>query len=763
MREGKDYPMSSKDESLVKLEKLFEGIVSIQGVAILVFNSELELVWINEIAEELAPASKDELIGKKMVDLVPNIEETDRHEKYLQTLKDGKTRFTSFVNEYIPGPKGTGLYEHLQISKVEDHLVLFAREIKEEVQLKTITDTLLSAYPAHVFVKNTDLEYIAVNDACATFHGFTKETIIGKTDYDLFPKDIADDIRKDDKRIIKENIIFENVERPLFNLKNDALWILATKAPLKDAYGKTIGLFGISTDITSMKTTESQLKLLSAAMHQTEDTIVVTDAEGTIQYVNPAFEKTTGYKMEDAIGKNPSILQSGTHSQKFYETLWKTITSGSTWTGHFTNKRADGKIYEENATISPVKNCDGEITNFVGVKRDVTKEMKLEAQLRQAQKMEAVGRLAGGIAHDFNNILTAILGYGGMVLTTLPKNDPNRKKVEEIVKAGKRAEALTRQLLMFSKQQMIRKEKLNVNSIIRKMRGLLRPITGESVNLKINLAKKLCPVFSDPGQIEQIVVNLLVNAKDALEGEKDGTIEISTAHHTQQDLFSDGNFVAHPGQYVQISVEDNGEGMDSDTLERIFEPFFSTKGTKGTGMGLATVYGIVKQHGGFITIASERKKGSVFKVFVPAIAGQARSFDSETGGGEEAEINFGEGKVLIVEDEEAVLSMAASILELAGYTVETALSGEEAVEKFNKNVDLILSDVVLEGMNGLELVTKLRKTNPDLKALFMSGYAGEVVEKIDLRLPENFFIAKPFTLEGLTLAVHDAVKADVGT
>jgi len=648
----------------------------------------------------------------------------------------------------------------LHTMRVDKHLVIVIRKADKELEREAILHSLLSSHPAHIFVKDSEFQYIMVNDTCAGFHGFSRDEIVGKTDYDLFPGHVADEIREVDASILNEGKTFNNIERPLYNMKGDAIWVLTTKAPLKDSKGNIIGIFGISADITEERAARLQLSLLSEAIHQTGDTVVVTDTDGVIQYVNPAFERTTGYEAEEAIGKKPSILKSGRHHEKFYKTLWDTITNGECWSGHFVNKRADGTFYEEDATISPVKNDAGEITNFVGVKRDVTLELEMEMKLRQASKMQAIGRFAGGIAHDFNNVLTAILGYGGMLLSTTPEDDPNRKKIEEIVKAGKRAEALTKQLLAFSKRQTISKTKLDINQVIEDMKGLLLPITGKEVTLDFHFGKKLPPAFADLTQVEQVILNLVINAKDALEGKEDGHVTVVTAKQCLEDIFSDGNFVAYPGQYVKISVEDNGLGMDKNTLSRVFEPFFSMKGSKGTGMGLSSVYGIVKQHRGYIIVSSEVGKGSTFDVFLPAMASHVDTVGNAKVKQVGETLQHGEGKILVVEDEEAVLSLAAAILSFAGYDLETVFSAEEAMKKFKElggEIDLLLTDVVLDGMSGLELAERLRILRPDLRILFMSGYVGKVVEQIDMKHPDNYFIAKPFTMESLTLAVGEAI------
>ncbi len=738
----------------------FENFLNVFPVGVAVFDSELKCVWVNEKTCEITGKSVSDIIGKTLLELSPGVEKSSRYEKYLKTLEDGKRRHVVFQYEPVNSSSGKLLIASLDILRIDGHLVLLMRETSTDAKQNIVMNALLSSYPAHILVKGTDFTYKIVNNACAQFHGHKPEEIIGKTDYDIFPKNIADEIREDDKKVLAGRVI-ENRERPLYNAMGDTMWALSTKTPLKDDDGKVVGIFCISIDITNRKTVEAELTLLSAAVHHAKDTIVVTDTDGTIQYVNPAFTKITGYSLEEAVGQNPSVLKSGEHSDDFYKELWETITGGASWSGHFINKRRNGELYEEDATISPVKNEDGEITNFIGVKRDVTKEVELERQLQHTNRMEAIGRLTGGVAHDFNNILTAILGYGDILLNSMPEDDPNRAKVREIVKAGKRAEALTKQMLIFSRKQIVKKTKFNVNSIVKGMRSMLSPVLGENVEFRVILAEHLPPIMADATQIEQTVLNLVINSKDALDYHKRGKITISTSLHDLESEFNDGDFLAKPGQYVRISVEDNGSGMDKTIMGHMYEPFFSSKTDKsGTGMGLSTVYGIVRQYDGYITVSSEIGKGTVFNVHLPAATDSSMAFKEETHKVVTGKFTCGSGKVLIVEDEATVLDLAATILQSSGYKVETALSASDAEKIFHDldgEVDLILSDVILTDANGVDLVEKLRKVKPELRALFMSGYVGDAVDRLDERVPGSYFLAKPFSINSLTAAVSEAL------
>ena len=344
------------------------------------------------------------------------------------------------------------------------------------------------------------------------------------------------------------------------------------------------------------------------AIGQAAEAVVITDEEGIIQYVNPAFEKTTGYSSLEAFGENPSILKSGQQDEEFYRDMWQIISNGRTWKGRFVNKCKNGNFYTEEATISPVLDSTGKIVNYVAVKRDITEQLKTEAQLQQAQKMESVGRLAGGVAHDFNNMLHVILGYTDMALK---KTDPETalyNNLTESRKAANRASDLTRQLLAFARKQVITPIVLDLNETVSGMLMMLRRLIGENIELIWQPTATDTTVKMDPSQIDQILANLCVNARDAIKGV--GNVKVKTGTLTADAETCAINTELSPGEYVTISVSDDGCGIDSETIKHIFEPFYTTKGIgEGTGLGLATVYGILKQNNGCINLTSVPVKG----------------------------------------------------------------------------------------------------------------------------------------------------------
>jgi PAS domain S-box-containing protein len=514
-------------------------------------------------------------------------------------------------------------------------------------------------------------------------------------------------------------------------------------------------------DITARKRTEAERERLTTAIEQADEAVVVTDARGAIVYVNPAFETGTGYSRAAVLGQNPRLLKSGVQDGAFYSALWATISAGHTWRGRLVNRKKDGTLYSEDATISPVRNGAGAITSYVAVKRDVTAALALEAQFLQAQKMEAVGRLAGGIAHDFNNVLSVILSYAELIGSDLQPGSPSRADIEEVKRAGLRAADLTRQLLAFSRRQVLEARVLNLNDHLVGMEKMLARLLGADVALTILAANGLWNVKADPGQVEQILMNLAVNARDAMP--RGGRLTIETANVELDEDYARAQQDVQAGQYVQIAVTDTGTGMDEKTLARVFEPFFTTKETgKGTGLGLATVFGIVRQSGGHIRVTSEPGKGTTFKVYFPRFGGVAERASS---GPTELAAHGGNETILLVEDDDQVRVVARNILRRRGYVVLEAPNGGEALlicEQHGAKIDLLLTDVVLPRMSGRQLAERLAPVRPDMKRLFMSGYTDDAIFLHGIVESGVAFVQKPLTPAVLTRKVREVLDGPRG-
>ena len=523
--------------------------------------------------------------------------------------------------------------------------------------------------------------------------------------------------------------------------------------------GVPVRTAGTLQDVTEQHRAEELLRLQGAALNSAANGVIITDRHARIEWVNPAFTAVSGYTLEEAVGRDTGdLLKSGTHDAAFYRQLWGTILQGHVWVGEMTNRRKDGTLHLEEQTITPVRNAAGAITHFVGVKRDLTEQKRLEQQFLQAQKMEVIGRLAGGVAHDFNNLLTIINGTCELALMELPIGHPMRAEFEEIQGAGDRAARLTKQLLAFSRKQVLAPAVVNVGTHITQSAKMLRRLIGEDIQLVLDAPEDAqLNVFADPSQLEQVMLNLAVNARDAMPN--GGTLTISTAAETLTPEFAALHEVA-AGPFVRLSVTDTGIGMTPDVRERIFEPFFTTKASgKGTGLGLATVYGVVHQSGGTIEVVSEPGQGACFNVYFPQV------IDAPDAVPVQPHLHApGSEMILLVEDEASLRDMTARMLESAGYRVMTARNGEDALELLHDypHIDLVITDVVMPGMSGPDLADRLATTRPGLKVLFVSGYPDDKLGAVMTMNGANF-LSKPFTVTLLTRKVRQVLDSQAAT
>jgi PAS domain S-box-containing protein len=511
----------------------------------------------------------------------------------------------------------------------------------------------------------------------------------------------------------------------------------------------------LAREIQERKLAEETLGRLATAVEQAFETIVITAVDGTILYVNPAFERTTGFAAREAIGQNPRILKSDAHNAGFYRKIWETILAGGVWSGQFVNRRKDGTLYTEDSTISPIRDETGQVVNFVAVKRDITQELRLAEQLRQAQKMEAIGQLAGGVAHDFNNLLQGIMGYTQIALDHLEKTDKIHHDLEQVLKAGERATVLVRQLLSFSRRQNIQRRGLDLNQVIGDLMKMLRRVIGEHIDLQFSPAQGVKTVFADPGQIEQILMNLCVNARDAMI--KGGRLAIATRNAVLDKEFCANNLWASPGEFAVLRVSDNGCGMAGEVREHIFEPFFTTKDTgKGTGLGLATVYGIVKQHNGLIDVASAPGHGARFDIYLPANGQTAENEDRF----ETTPARGGNETILLAEDDEIVRNLAVRILRGGGYRVLTAQDGEAALLQFARHkeaIDLVILDVVMPRLSGRAAHERIVALRPGVPVLFSSGYSMQLLESGIAPADGARLIQKPYEPDDLLRTVRETL------
>ena len=588
--------------------------------------------------------------------------------------------------------------------------------------------------------------------------GFTPRELVGRSAFELLHPDDVPGL---------QGLLADLVGRPgapvtieVRLLHRDASW-RAVEAVLVNRLGEpAVGAVVVNfRDVSERKQAEQALRdseeQYRSLVQGVRDVIFALSPDGIIASLNPAFETITGSPRSAWLGKPFDGLVHAEDLPLALELLGRVVRGEPRPTAQFRihTSKGDYRVVEFSATAQL---RDDRLIGILGIGRDVTERVQLEQQLRQAQKMEAVGRLAGGIAHDFNNILTAITGYADLLLEDLAAKDPRRQDAEEIRKASDRAAGLTRQLLAFSRQQVLQPRVVDLNALVSELEKMLRRLLGEDVTLATALAPTLGRVRTDPGQLEQVIMNLAVNARDAMP--TGGRLTIETADVEFDAAFAGDHYPAQPGEYVMLAVTDTGSGMDAETQVHLFEPFFTTKEKgKGTGLGLATVYGIVKQSGGFIWVYSELGVGSTFKIYLPRVEAAAEPPSSRAA---PAPVARGTETVLVAEDEAPVRAVARQTLERYGYRVLEAPSAEAALDvaqRYSGPIHLLLTDVIMPGLSGRDLAVRLATLRPETRVIYMSGYTDDAITRHGVLEPGFVFVQKPFTPDRLARAVREVL------
>ncbi|MBI4666237.1 MAG: PAS domain S-box protein [Nitrospinae bacterium] len=602
-----------------------------------------------------------------------------------------------------------------------------------------------------------DFNFIRVNRAYAQADGHPAEFFIGKNHFQLFPNEenerIFRKVLETGERYSVEAKPFEYALNPERGM---TYWDWSLEA-VKDSTGEKVeGVLLSLVDVTGRIRAEAERVRLAAAVEQAAESVIITDNDGNIQYVNPAFERVTGYSKSEALGKNPRILKSGKHDYEFYKDIWGAITRGDTWRGRFINKRKDGTLFEEDASIRPLRSPSGAITSFVAVKRDVTREAMLEKQVRRTQRLESVGTLAGGIAHDFNNILTAIIGFAEMSLADIREENELKDNIRETLAAAMRARELIKQILTFSRDTEQQLRPMQLQPVIRESLKLIRASTPAMIEIAEELDMDAGMALADPTQMSQVIMNLCTNAEYAMRA-KGGTLTVSLTSIDADQDFAKNHLHMKPGPHLRLTVTDTGVGMDERVLERIFEPFFSTKPHgEGVGMGLSVVHGIVVGHGGSITVYSEPGVGTSFNVYLPVIGKAGETVETV-----KQPIPGGDERVLFVDDEESITSMAKKMLERVGYRVEVTNKPERALELFKANpdfYDILITDQSMPDITGAELARQVMDIRPSLPVILCTGFSHSITPYKAKELGIREFIMKPFAASELAQAMRRSLE-----
>lgn len=619
-----------------------------------------------------------------------------------------------------------------------------ARRVEAEAaRMNDLLRAVAEGTPDSVFVKDQQGKYLLLNAAAARAVGQPAEEVIGKYDSEIFGPEDAATVIASDELVMRTNQA-QTVEEQL-RLDGKTRFFQTIKAPHRNAKGEVIGVIGIARDVTEKKLAEQALRLRDRAIQAVSQGLIITDPNQSgnpIIFVSPSFERITGYSSEEALGKNCRFLQGKETDQETVQAMRDAIAERRPCVVDILNYRKDGSPFWNSLSIDPVFDESGAVLYFVGVQNDITERKTLEEQLRRAQKMEAVGRLAGGVAHDFNNLLTIIMGYSELLLAHPELSPSLQELVNAISEAGNRAATLTRQLLGFSRQTIMQPQVIDLNAVIASTAKLLRRLIGEDIEFTTVLAPELNRVKVDPGQLDQVLMNLVVNARDAMP--TGGKLTIETASVELSEEYAATHLDVKPGRYVMLAITDTGCGMTAEVKSRLFEPFFTTKKIgEGTGLGLPVVLGIVQQSGGSINVYSEPGHGTTFKIYLPAVDDPATPKNPTA-----TSRAHGTETVLLVEDEEAVRSLAAMSLRQQGYEVLTADCGQDALRVAMRRqgpLDLLLTDVVMPNVSGPALADAIKARFPRLRVLYMSGYTDDAVVRHGLLEANVSFIQKPFT------------------
>jgi len=654
-----------------------------------------------------------------------------------------------------------------ELSKANVHLKkeIIERKRAEEAlrETKVVLQKTFDSLADAVFVVDPSTRVIiACNPAAENIFGYSEKEVIGRnTEFLHVNREMYEEFGKMLFPDLDANGVF-HAEYQMRRKDGTVFFTENTVTEITDDSGNRTGVVSVIRDISERKLAEEERLRLVAAIDHTVEGITITNAEGIIEYLNPAFESITGYSPAEIIGNDADTFLVGEHNGKFQNPIQEAIGSGEPWSGHIVRTGKGKTPYNVELTVSPVRDSSGTVTNYVTIERDVTHEVKLERELRQTQKMEALGKLAGGIAHDLNNILMPITINTELALRSTAEGSNAPEYLEYVLEAAQRGRDLVKQIITFSRQREQTREPVRIAPVIREALKLLKSSLPKSVEIRANTEDDPSSrMLADPSQIHQVLMNLCSNAALAMR-EKGGTLKVSLLSVDVDQEAASSHSDLKPGPYIRLTVSDTGEGMDREVMERVFEPFFTTREKgEGTGMGLAIVHGIVKNHGGAITVYSEVAKGSTFNVFLPRVEGD---FQRETVSSKD--IPTGKGRILLVDDEEPVLRSERNMLESLEYQVVAKADSTEALELFRaqpQEFDLVVTDQTMPGMTGDELAQEIIRIRGDIPIILCTGFSEAIDEEKAKALRIREFAMKPLTTREMAETIRRALKGKSST
>jgi PAS domain S-box-containing protein len=721
----------------------------------------------NSGAQHIFGYSPKEAIGRSITMLAP-VDRPEEIPRMLECLKRGQV--VDHFETVRLRKDGKEVQIELTVSPIRDALErivgasTIGRDIsvrkaaeKHLVQMEARYRGLLEAAPDAMVVVNHGGEIVLLNVQAEKQFGYRRDELVGQKVKNIIPRGFAERLLMHGTGTPGDPVVPQmgtGIELHGRRKDGSEFPIEIMLSPLDTVDG--ILITAAIRNIAERKLRENDLSRLAAVVESSQDAIVSLTSLGIIRTWNRGAERIFGYSAEEATGRSILFLSPPDRSAEGSTLLERVARADRI--EHFETIRVkkDGTQIHVALTFSPIKDSDGRVVGVSSVARDVTESKHMEAMLRQSQKMEAVGQLAGGVAHDFNNLLGVILGYTGLMLDRLGLDDPQRKSIEEIQKAGDRAALLTRQLLAFSRKQVLQPKVIDLNAVVAGAEKLLQRLIGENIELRAVLNPELCRVKADPGQIEQIIMNLAVNARDAMPS--GGKLTIETSNMEFDEAYTAQHPSTRTGPHVMLAVTDTGCGMDAETKAHMFEPFFTTKEFgKGTGLGLSTVYGIVKQSGGSVWVYTEPGLGTSFKIYLACVDAVP---EIEPPNDKVMNVVAGSQTILIVEDDPALLQVTHRSLEEVGYAILEARSSKEAIdisESHTGPIHLMVTDVVLPGMSGVKLAAYLSAQRPEMKVLYVSGYTNDTVFHHGVLEPGLAFLQKPFSARTLARRVGEVL------
>jgi PAS domain S-box-containing protein len=737
-------------ESELRYRTLLESLPD----SVFVLDREYRHLVVNQAAEQFTGMLREKLIGAKLADLFPGIEKTRFYACFQRVMEDRRPETVTDRFEFPDGRQG---WYELDVYPVPEGILCISRDITEKKaaeeslrQSEQRYRNLAESLPLGVYEAGMDMKARYLNRTGLELLGLSSEDLAqGFDSMELIPQSEMNKLEKDLSELQAGHSVGPT-EYTIIRRDGTPLPVMLRSIPYMED-GEISGFRGIIEDLTEQRERETMLNMMGSAIESSISAIAFVNPDGIITYLNQSFLKMWGFSSADE-GMGIPVFDLINFRKPDGTTVLDELKSAGMWTGELSATRRDGQFFKVQVLANMVSGVNDGSRFFVISAIDITEKQRMEEALRQAHKMEAVGRLAGGIAHEFNNLLTVVLGNTDLLLMDDEMSSASQDPLVSIKKATERGAALVQQLLAYGRRQMSHTRVVDLNEILRNYQTMLRHLVGERIDLVMSLDPKLHPVEADPEQIRQIVMNLVANARDAIPQE--GTITVRTTNVRLNRRSFQGELNVKEGSYTLLSVHDTGYGLDEKTKQHLFEPFYTTKGLANRpGLGLSSVYGIVKQSGGYILVRSEKGRGATFDVYLP------RAAEKEGAAAEPEDESSAMNTVLVVEDDELVRSMITGLLRRNGFRVIDADTGGEALSRVKKeNIDLLITDVMMPGMTGPELAADLLRTRPELKVLYISGYPDSYLQQHGIEAASSTLVRKPFSPDRLLHRVRTILE-----